>query len=51
MSTVAGELNSQLVDWLTETVVLATDPQHRAARICAIVELWSGVVAGRGPWS
>lgn len=32
------ELSPELVDWLTEAVVLAGDPQLRADRVCAIVE-------------
>ncbi len=32
------ELNSELIDWLTEAVVLPADGNLRAERICAIVE-------------
>lgn len=32
------ELKSELIDWLTETVVLADEPQLRADRVCAIVD-------------
>jgi len=38
MSAGRVELSSELVDWLTEAVVLPDDPQLRAERICAIVE-------------
>lgn len=38
MSAGRVDLSSELVDWLTEAVVLPADPQLRAASICAVVE-------------
>lgn len=43
------ELSSELVDWLTETVVLPSDPQRRADRICAVVEALVEAIDWRGP--
>lgn len=49
MTTETRELSSELVDWLTETVVLPSDPQARADRICAVVEALVEAIDWRGP--
>lgn len=50
MAAATCELNSQLDDWLTEFVVLADDPELRAARVCAIVRTVTEALEWRGGW-
>lgn len=40
----------ELEDWLTESVVLAADPQLRAERICAVVGVLQEAVEWRAGW-